>query len=126
MASSQNSYYLARLFWLATFAVVVVGLYVGKPLLLPLALATLLCFVLTPLTVRLERLGLGRVPSVLIVVAGTFLLIGALGYVVTRQLISLGEQLPAYRQTLVTRVRDLRSQTRGSLAGLRKQSRRSV
>ena len=93
-----------------------VGLYLGKPLLLPLAVATLLCFVLAPLTTRLERLGLGRVPSVLIVVAGNFLLIGALGYVVTRQVISLDEQLPAYRQTLVTRVRDLRSQTRGGLS----------
>lgn len=115
MAPSQDSYYLARLFGLATFAVAAVGLYVGKPLLLPLALATLLCFVLTPLCVRLERFGLGRIPAVLTVVAGTFVLLGVLGFIVTRQVISLGERLPEYRATIVSRVRDLRSQTQGGL-----------
>ena len=42
-------------------------LYIGQDLLVPLALAILLSFVLAPLVVGSRRLGLPRVPAVIVV-----------------------------------------------------------
>ncbi|MGH9352696.1 MAG: hypothetical protein ACRD2G_11135, partial [Terriglobia bacterium] len=47
-------------------AVVVCGLYFGRPVLMPLALAVLLSFALAPLVGMLRQLRLGHVPSVLL------------------------------------------------------------
>ena len=48
-------------------ALVVAGLYFGRTLLVPLALAFLLSFVLEPLVAQLKRMGLPRLPSVIAV-----------------------------------------------------------
>ena len=58
-------------------ALVIVALYYAQEVLLPLALAVLLSFVLTPLVTRLERWRLGRIPSVVVVVLLTCSAIGA-------------------------------------------------
>ena len=47
----------------------VAALYLGREVFVPLALAVLLSFALSPVVTRLRRLGLGRAPSVLLVVA---------------------------------------------------------
>ena len=53
--------------------VIAVGaLYLGSEILIPLALAILLSFMLAPIVTRLRRWRLGRIPSVLIVVALVF------------------------------------------------------
>ena len=82
------------LFILTSIVVAIAALYFAKEILLPFALAVLLSFLLTPLANRLERLklgplGLGRVPSVLLVVAMTFVVLGGVGWVVTSQLVEL-------------------------------------
>ena len=51
------------------FAVVVTGLYVGRPVLMPLSLAVLLSFALAPLVAMLRHVRLGHVPSVLLSLA---------------------------------------------------------
>ena len=53
--------------------VIVVGaLYLGSEILIPLALAILLSFMLAPIVTRLRRWHLGRIPSVLLVVLLVF------------------------------------------------------
>ena len=49
---------------LATLTLVVVALYFGRPVLMPLALAVLLSFLLSPVADALHRLGVGRKTSV--------------------------------------------------------------
>jgi predicted PurR-regulated permease PerM len=56
-------------------AIVITGLYVGREVLLPLALAILLSFVLTPALLFLRRLKVPRVAGVAIVAAVAFALI---------------------------------------------------
>ena len=56
-------------------AIVITGLYVAREVLLPLALAILLSFVLTPALLLLRRLRVPRVVGVAIVVAFAFALI---------------------------------------------------
>ena len=61
------------------FVAVVATLYFGKEVLVPVTVALLLAFVLAPLVDLLQRLRLGRVPSVLLGVAlalGVILAIG--------------------------------------------------
>ena len=89
-------------------AVVVVGiLYFASPLLVPLALAALLAFVLAPAASFLQRARLGRTASVLIVVVLALAVIGSLGVVVGKQAASLAASLPAYRATIEEKLKSL-------------------
>ena len=76
-------------------AIVVAALYFGRELLVPLALASLLAFVLAPACYWLQRARLPRVAAVLMTVVLTFGLIGAIGLVVGRQIAAARGQ-PAY------------------------------
>ncbi len=88
-------------------AIVVAGLYLGRELLVPMVLAVLLAFMLAPLVLLLQRLRLGRGPSVLIVVMAAFVVIGAIGTVVAGQASSLARSLPSYHDTIQDKVRSL-------------------
>ena len=48
-------------------AIVIGALYIGREVLLPLALAILLSFVLTPLLLLLRKIKVPRVPAVIVV-----------------------------------------------------------
>ena len=92
---------------LVSGAVVVAGLYYGQELLIPLALATLLAFVLAPACRVLQRARLPRVAAVMLAVGLAFAAIGALGTVVARQAASLGTQIPAYEAVMLQKWRSL-------------------
>lgn len=57
---------------LATFALIVTGLRVADEVLIPVAFAVLLAFLLSPLTVRLTRLGLPKGPAIILTVSVAF------------------------------------------------------
>ena len=76
-------------------AIVIGGLYIGREVLLPLALAILLSFVLTPLLLLLRRIKVPRVPAVTIVVALAFAIIFALGWLLSHQVAQLAATCPA-------------------------------
>src|SRR5207248_762825 len=76
---------------------VVVALYLGQRIFVPLALAVLLTLVLGPVVIWLERRGLGRLPAVLSATALAFLLIGLAGWAVAAQVTSLLADLPEHR-----------------------------
>lgn len=97
-----------KLTTLAVMAAVVAVFYVASEVILPIALATLLTFLLSPLATRLERVGLGRVPSVLAVTALTFVLLGGIGWVVVDQGIALTAELPKLKTNLIERIERLR------------------
>src|SRR5690606_7518683 len=56
---------------LVTFAVTCIGLYWGQVVLIPIALAALITFLLAPLVTRLDRIGLPRTSSVLLIMMVT-------------------------------------------------------
>ena len=76
-------------------AIVITGLYVAREVLLPLALAIVLSFVLTPALLFLRRLKVPRVVGVAIVVAFAFALIFGLGWLMSQQATQLAGDLPA-------------------------------
>ncbi|GMU20401.1 MAG: hypothetical protein AMXMBFR13_04980 [Phycisphaerae bacterium] len=100
---------MSRFVTLASIALVVTALYVGEAVLMPLALGILLSFLLAPLVTRLERVGIGRISSVIVVTFFSFAILGATTYFVARQLVELAGRLPEYRQNIRARVDAFRS-----------------
>jgi predicted PurR-regulated permease PerM len=99
-----------------TFAggvLVVAVLYWAQALLVPLALAILLTFVLTPPVTWLQR-WVGRVPAVLLVVTLVFAALGLAGWGLTWQMDYLVADLPGYRANIRTKIADVRLAGRGS------------
>jgi len=93
---------------LGGFTLVVAVLYVARAVLMPLALAVLFTFFLTPIVVLLQRLGLGRVLSVITVTLLMLGVIGGVAYVVGSQVVSLGHELPQYRSNIRQKIADVR------------------
>jgi predicted PurR-regulated permease PerM len=85
---------------LAAVVVVVAALYFAQAVLMPVAMAIFLSFVLSPLVSRVERWRLGRVPSVVVVVLLAFTAIGSVSWVVGRQAMDMAARLPEYRENL--------------------------
>ena len=109
-------------------AFVVTILYVGRQLLIPLALAAMLTFLLAPLVGYIER-WIGRIAAVLIVVAMLFSVAGGAGWLLARQLIDLAAKLPDYQTNIDNRLKAIRLPTGGafgrfshSVSELQKQS----
>ena len=98
---------------LASAAIVVAALYFAQVVLIPIALAALVTFLLSPLVTRLDRLRLPRVLSVLLVVGAATGLLGGVGYFVVGQLGEFASELPSYRENIRAKLADLRSMTRG-------------
>jgi len=72
-------------------------LYRARAVLIPIALAILLTFVLEPVTTALQRAGLSRAPSAILVMVFAVCLLGAVGWIVPGQLTTLAAELPKYR-----------------------------
>ncbi|PWC31241.1 AI-2E family transporter [Azospirillum sp. TSO35-2] len=96
---------------LLIITLIVATLYLGADILMPIALAVLLSFVLAPIVSRLQRWRLGRVPSVLAVVALLFLGIFGFGAVVGSQLGDLADNLPTYQRNIHAKIESLRTAT---------------
>jgi predicted PurR-regulated permease PerM len=94
-------------------ALVVVGLYWLQAVLIPLALAVLLTFLLSPVVGTLQRRGLGQVPSVLVTVLLALSILGGTGWTLTRQIVTLADELPQYRLNIHQRIADLRGASQG-------------
>jgi predicted PurR-regulated permease PerM len=89
-------------------AIVIGGLFIGREVLLPLALAILLSFVLTPLLLLLRKVKVPRVPAVAIVVTLAFAIIFGLGWMLSHQVAQLASDLPRYQHVLAGKISALR------------------
>jgi predicted PurR-regulated permease PerM len=103
---------------LLTLIAIVVILYFGKPVILPLALAILLTFVQTPIVSAIQRFGLRRVPAVLLTACLVFLLFCVVGWVVVAQVQKLVTDLPNHRDNIQQKIAGLPAWGHGPLAGL--------
>ena len=90
-------------------------LYLARDVLIPLALAILLSFLLAPLVRRLEQWKLGRLASTLIAVVIGFAFIGGIGLIAARQALSLAGKLPEYRENIREKIHALRAPNDGTL-----------
>src|SRR6187455_3159924 len=91
---------------------VIVVLYWAQAVLVPIALAVLLTFVLTPPVNWLER-WIGRVPAVLVAVSLVFIVLGLAGWGLARQMDHLADDLPTYRVNILAKIADVRGAGKG-------------
>lgn len=111
----KRSFYLRPLLALV---LIVAILYVGKAVIMPLALAVLLTFVLTPVVSLFQHGGLRRVPAVLVTVLLTFSLFGLVGWIVGLQVQRLAQELPQHRKEMSAKIAGLRESGEGTLSDL--------
>ena len=87
--------------WMLTsIAVVVAALYLAQGVLVPLTLAVLLSFLLSPVCDWLERRRLGRIPAVLVTAIVGFAVLGAATWTAVVQMTELAPKLPEYQENL--------------------------
>ena len=96
---------------------IIVTLYFGREILVPIALAILLSFVLAPLVGLLQRIRVPRGLAVVSVVAMAFALIFAMASLLATQLTQLAGDLPRYQSTISEKIQSFRETTasRGTL-----------
>jgi predicted PurR-regulated permease PerM len=97
------------------FAVAIVAcLYIGREVLVPMALAVLMSFVLAPLVDFLQRWYVPRSLSVIVVVLLAFVGVLSLGGLMISQVNQLASDLPRYQSTLREKIQNLRGSATGT------------
>lgn len=94
--------------------IIVAALYVGREILVPVALAILLSFVLARPVALLQRWRVPRAISVVGVVLLAFAIIFALGSLIATQLNRLAGDLPRYQTTIESKIQSVRGVSGGS------------
>ena len=106
---------LPSLIAFGNIVLLIASLYWAQTVLIPIALSIMLTFLLSPVASALERTGLGRLPSVILIVVLTFSLLAAIGWVVTLQLTSLGNDLSKYTVNIKQKIADVRGAGKGGV-----------
>jgi predicted PurR-regulated permease PerM len=112
-ASSRNKY--RHLTLMASFVLVVAAMYWARAVLIPVALAILLAFLLGPPVRALQQRGLKRIPAVILVVTAAFLVLGALLWILTAELTQLGQNFHKYEKILHAKLDGLRASIKGTV-----------
>lgn len=86
-------------------ALIIAGLIFGADLLIPLAIATILSFILNPIVRKLVRWNVPRSLAVVIVLGGAFISTVSMTAVLSTQILSLAGELQSYRENLVEKAR---------------------
>jgi predicted PurR-regulated permease PerM len=100
---------------LLVLAATVLILYFARELLIPLTFALTLSFLLAPAVSRLERRRVPRVLAVALTCIVTFVGVFSVGYVVSRQLLNVAGDLPAYRLNIQRKMATVHSPAEQSL-----------
>ena len=102
---------------LATLLIVILTvaiLYLAREILVPIAIAILLSFVLSPLVRLLRKLGLGKTLSVGLVVCAGFMVAVGLGAILGKQISDLAGDAPQYQATVTQKLDAARAFTTNS------------
>src|ERR1700732_5329813 len=100
MAAPEPLGKLSGIFTMASIAIVTGALYLAKGVLVPLTLAVLLSFLLSPVCDRLERWKLGRIPSVLVTALLSFTMLGVVAWMAVVQMSNLAPKMPEYQSNI--------------------------
>ena len=93
--------------------IIIMLLYFGREIIIPIALAILLSFVLAPLVGLLQRVRVPRGLAVVSVVIVAFAFLFAMGSLLATQLAQLAGDLPRYQSTISEKIQSFRETTAG-------------
>ena len=89
---------------LAVAVVVIAGLFLAKDVLIPVTLAVLLSFVLSPIVLLLRRLKLPKGLAIFVAVMSALGVLGGIGTLVGMQAASLSDKAPSYVTTIQSKI----------------------
>jgi predicted PurR-regulated permease PerM len=92
---------------LVVLAGIALILYFARAILIPLALALTLNFLLTPLVMFLQKLPMRRAPAVALALMISVAAVGGVGWVVARDLLQVANDLPKYRLNIHNKIEAL-------------------
>lgn len=116
MIRSKDSPSSSQSLVLIACVLAIAALYFGRQVFIPLALALVLSFLLTPMVMALEKLRLGRVPAVFLVTLLSFALIGIVMWGAAGPLVEILSELPSYQENLDTKIHALHARKDGNLS----------
>jgi predicted PurR-regulated permease PerM len=100
---------ISTLLTVVTAVVVISALYFARVILVPLALAVLFTFLLTPLAGALERIHFPRFLAIFLVVGVAIAAFGGVGWTVGNQVLDVTNQLPSYKSNIRAKIDSLRN-----------------
>jgi predicted PurR-regulated permease PerM len=112
---------LKTLAGVAVGTLVIAALYFGQQVLIPITLAVMLSFVLSPVVNLLQRLRLWRAPAVMLTVLAALGVLGLVGTLIGSQAASLTANAPQYAQTIEAKVQGVQGYAVSRLASLSKE-----
>jgi predicted PurR-regulated permease PerM len=115
-----------RAIGIIAFAAVLALLYFGRDVLIPFTVALILSLLIAPLVRRLRRLGLGRVPSVLVAVLISAFVVTAAAGVLGSQVLRMAASLPQYERNIQQKLRNLDDMTVGRFNALTSEAGRLI
>lgn len=98
-----------------TSAAALALLYFGREVLIPITLAVILSFVVASSARALQRIGLGRVPAMLVAGAGLVVFLFALATMIASQLAQMVSSIPQYEATIQAKAKALHGMTIGRI-----------
>lgn len=116
MVGSTGSTTSSRSLLFLTFAVTIAMLYFGRDIFIPLALALVLSFLLSPLVGLLEKGHLGRTPAVVMTLVICFALTVSVGWAVAAQLLEITAHIPDYKINLQEKIQSLNTRRDGAFS----------
>ena len=116
MARTTNTGIVSKLGVMPSLCLAVAVIYIARDVLVPLAVAVLLAFLLTPAVTWLERRRVWRWLAIILVVGASLSAVGAITWVIEQQFVEVGAQLPKYSQNIQDKLRSLRRASAGGLA----------
>jgi predicted PurR-regulated permease PerM len=116
MAAPEPLAKLSGILTLASIAVVTGALYLAKGVLVPLTLAVLLSFLLSPVCDRLERWRFGRIPAVLVTALLAFTMLGVVAWMAVVQMNNLAPKMPEYQDNFQAKLHSTNDYVGGLLS----------
>ncbi len=109
---------LKSLLSMAVATLVVAALYFAQDVLIPITLAVMLSFVLTPVVGALQRFGISRVPAVILAMLAALGSLGAVGTLIGNQAAALADNAPQYTRTIESKVQGVQALAIARLASI--------
>jgi predicted PurR-regulated permease PerM len=115
LASSEEASASKSLVLIA-FVLAIGALYFGRQIFIPLALALVFSFLLTPFVSLLEKIRFGRIAAVMTVLILSFMAVGAVTWGVAGQLVQIMGEVPDYKANLDEKIRMLHASNSGNFS----------
>jgi len=108
------------------FGIVLMLLYFGRDVLIPLTLALMLSLLIAPLVRVLRRIGVGQTISVFVAVLALAISVAAIAIVLGTQVLRMAASLPEYQETIQQKLQNLDELTLGRLNTLTSEANRLI